>query len=348
MPTFLDRVGAAWSALTGGSSPSSPTRAGDHMSRAARLAVSGVTPGPRVDKHPIVLGPNVTPALLAVALRHAEQGRMRRLCDLCSEMRETVPHMQSELGKREKALTRYPVVILPADTKGQGARAEKRAKKIADYVRMRVSSIRGFSDGIEHLQGAVYQGRSALEKELFRDKDGIGIRRFHPVSPKRLSYAENWRIHLYDEAGHEDSPLGHVSRHRHPRGVAGQVHHPRAADARPGAAESGRASAASSSGPPSSGSTTPATGCSSRSSSRTRCASLATRRATDKAEDIDFLKQEMIELSGLTSAVYPEGCKPRVPAVRPTVEDAFATFTRVARGDLEGRERRNARDRAAR
>jgi len=206
---IVDRVSAAVTAFISGGAPVTAAAPPETDNRAAKLAVTGAANAPSADKRPVILGPNVTPALIAIALRDAERGRMRRLCDLNSEMRETVPHMQSELGKREKALARCAIVVKPADTTGMGARAEKQAKKIAEYVRTRVGEIEDFSDSIEHMQGGVFQGRSGCEKEHFRDKRGIGIRRLIPVMPKRFSYAANWRIHLWDEAGNDnDNRLG--------------------------------------------------------------------------------------------------------------------------------------------
>lgn len=305
---LLDRVSAAVSAFMGGASPA-VAATDERKTVAQQLAVTGAVTPPRADKQPIVLGPNVTPAMVAIALRDAERGRMRRLCDLNSEMRETVPHMQAELGKREKALARCKVDVLPADTKGMGARAEKQAKKIADYVTRRVSAVEDLSDSIEHLQGAVYQGRSGCEKELFRDKDGIGIRRLIPISPKRFSYATDWRIHLWDEAGNEnDARLGTFPgvdiRAEWPEKFV--IHEPRTLGSEvPTRQGLGRVLVWA--------------GIFWKADARfwMEFAELFANpwrvgyypKNTD-GKDIEALKQGLIELSGLTTAVFAEGCQP--------------------------------------
>lgn len=174
------------------------------MSDLQRLLASE---SPRVDKSPVILGPSMNPATVSNALRRSERGYMRALCDILSEQRETVSHLQAELGKREDAIASCSFTVTPA--KGTGSRKVGRAKRNADYLAMRLESIAGLHDAAKHLAGGIYFGRSALETEWFRDAQGLGIRALHPILPKRLSYAANWRVHLYDEAGNEkDSKLG--------------------------------------------------------------------------------------------------------------------------------------------
>jgi phage gp29-like protein len=52
-----------------------------------------------------------------------------------------------------------------------------------------------------------YYGRSGLQIIYSRDRLGLGWAGFKDVQPHRLSYAKNWRIHLFDEVGHESNAM---------------------------------------------------------------------------------------------------------------------------------------------
>jgi len=165
------------------------------MPRPSHLAES-----PENDKWPVVLGPLLTPARVAYAMRRAERGYMRYQCDLLSEMRETVPHMHSEFQKRELAIVRMPIEVMPARVTGKAER--KRAARLADDVRDRLFAIENLSEGVHHLTSATFFGRAGMEQQWYRDAKGIGVKRFHTVHAKRLSYTgDGWDLHLYDEAG---------------------------------------------------------------------------------------------------------------------------------------------------
>lgn len=75
-------------------------------------------------------------------------------------------------------------------------------------MRDRFSQIDGFRDTLRHLAGGIYFGRSAGETEWFRDSRGLGIKRIVPIHPKRLSYAsfDDWELRLYDEFGNNAVP----------------------------------------------------------------------------------------------------------------------------------------------
>lgn len=200
-PTFRQRVAAAFDALFTPVTTEERAAPKKGMSDLQRLAAADT---PRVDKSPIILGPSMSPVTVNNALRRADRGYMRALCDLLTEQRETVTHLQGELGKRESAIASCALVVEPAKTIGKGK--SKQAEKIADFVRARAGSIEGLHDAIKHLAGAIYYGRSGLETEWFRDRDGLGIRALHPVYPNRLSYVDGWKVHLYDEAGNDVDP----------------------------------------------------------------------------------------------------------------------------------------------
>src|SRR5574343_689194 len=61
-------------------------------------------------EHPTV---GLTPAKAAMALREAEQGSLLLQCELAEDMEEKDAHLQSELGKRRRALLSLPWTIKP-------------------------------------------------------------------------------------------------------------------------------------------------------------------------------------------------------------------------------------------
>jgi phage gp29-like protein len=206
-PTFRQRISAAWDALL--SAPVTVDRSQSVEQRASKKGLSDLqrliaTQSPNVDKSPVILGPSMSPVTVSSALRRAERGYMRALCDLLSEQRETVTHLQGELGKREDAIAACPLIVEPAKTIGKGK--TRRAERNAEYLRARIDGIDGVHDAIKHLAGGIYFGRSGLETEFMRDSAGLGIRAFHPILPKRFSYVADWRVHLYDEAGNDKDP----------------------------------------------------------------------------------------------------------------------------------------------
>lgn len=157
---------------------------------------------PYVARRPIVAGVAMTPETVTSALRMCELGYMNRWADLLSECREKVPHLQAVLSTREQAVAGCEWEVKPKDH-GESARKSKKAAIVGDYVRRRLTEVAGFGDALQHLQGAIYHGRSALEIGWKRDSEGLGIEALYPIHPKRLSYAVNWRVHLWDEYGNE-------------------------------------------------------------------------------------------------------------------------------------------------
>jgi phage gp29-like protein len=171
-----------------------------------KVARESIIDGPSsAEKSPTIIGAELTPARVAHALRRADNGYMRSLCDLCSELRESTPQIQTELAKREGAVSNSNIMFQPV--KADGRRAEKRAQEIADYVSYRLDDVDNLSDVIGHLSNAVYYGRSAVETVFKRDTHGVGIERFELIQPQRLSYAgADWKIRIYDEAGNYKNP----------------------------------------------------------------------------------------------------------------------------------------------
>lgn len=204
MPSILDRLFSAVRAWQADDTPVS-SRAPSPIERRRTTRKSGrdLSP-PNPDRYPRILGPRATPGDVARALREATRGRMANLCDLASEMRESTTHLASQLSKRTGAVSSATWTMEPAAVEGRAA--QKRAAKYADYARMRIEQIDALPDRLEHLCDGIYFGRSALQIDWKRDRDGIGIDALHDIAPKRLSYASDWRIHLYDERGNDLEP----------------------------------------------------------------------------------------------------------------------------------------------
>ncbi len=183
----------------------------------ARVATPVVEPPPAFDrgyrtpiasadpdtlKYPIVLGPGMNPSSINAILREADRGYMHRLCDLLSEQRSKVTHLQAVLGTREKAVGGRKWTVNPRDVAQlRGKRVIDRAEQYAEYVRSRIEKIPRFADMMEHLAGGAYFGRSGVEIVWDRDGRGVFPSRLIPIHPKRFSYADSWDIHLYDQFG---------------------------------------------------------------------------------------------------------------------------------------------------
>lgn len=170
--------------------------------------VAKVADAPYTARSPIISGAYMSPDVVAASLRQCELGYMSRYTDLLSECREKVPHLQAVLANRELSVAGCPWRIEPKEH-GDKKRKNVKATKVADYAREVFEEIPHFGEAIQHLMMAVYTGRSALEIVWQRTADGLGIRELCPIHPKRLSYAVNWRMHLWDEYGNEyDRRLG--------------------------------------------------------------------------------------------------------------------------------------------
>lgn len=160
---------------------------------------------PYVDRTPILQGQYMSPNSVASALRLGSLGYMSRYSDLLSECREKVPHLQAVLSMRELAVAASDWQLVPADH-GNKKRKNFKAAKIADVLTERIKKIPQFQDALVHLMGAVYFGRSGIEIDWKRTRDGLHVDALWGIHPKRLSYASNWRVHLWDENGNEYDP----------------------------------------------------------------------------------------------------------------------------------------------
>ena len=156
---------------------------------------------PEQDKTIRTLGIHMTPVAVSNALRSADRGMMQPFCDLLTEQRSKVTHLNAVMGVRELVVAGCKWQVVARDVK----RGKKQAADLARYIDARFRAIPRFSEHIHHLAGGIYFGRSALETEFFRDANGIGIRNFHPIHPRRLSYTDGFGLHVYDASGNTEN-----------------------------------------------------------------------------------------------------------------------------------------------
>jgi phage gp29-like protein len=164
-----------------------------------------VAPGPYNDRYARVIGSQLTPTAVTAVLREADVGYLWSLADLLDEMRERDTHMDGVLRKRELQVAGAPWEVRPAE--GAGARGQR----VADWCRDRLREIeapddldRSFDDAMCDLQGAVYHGRAALEvvwRSAGRAGQYLVPDRLGFVHPRRLAYATDWHLHLWDMFG---------------------------------------------------------------------------------------------------------------------------------------------------
>lgn len=178
---------------------------------AARQAASSgpflATP-PYNDRFQYRLGSALTPQSLTAVQRQADIGYLYQWIDTLDELRETDPHMHAELFRREALVAGAEWELRPPEQSGEvGA-------KVADYVSRVLGDLdsRGdmslsFSDLLHHLMQGVYYGRSVAE--VIWSDDGRRPVAAEFVHPRRLAYATDWRLHLWDATG-SGSAIGAV------------------------------------------------------------------------------------------------------------------------------------------
>lgn len=102
--------------------------------------------------------------VIETSLRQADWGNMRQITDLSRETIDCDPHLAAVLGKRFNAIASLPCEIVPAE--GAGINEEK-ARFYADVVRNQIKQLPHFSQRVQQLAWALFDGRAALELEWF-------------------------------------------------------------------------------------------------------------------------------------------------------------------------------------
>jgi len=170
---------------------------------AARMAASSgpflATP-PYNDRFQYRGGSALTPQSLTATQRQADIGYLYQWIDALDELRETDPHMHAELFRREALVAGASWEIRPPADSGEAGQA------VADYVRAVLEDLdaRGdmslsFPDTLHHLMQGVYYGRAVAE--VIWQPDGRRPVAIEFVHPRRLAYATDWKLHLWDATG---------------------------------------------------------------------------------------------------------------------------------------------------
>ena len=117
---------------------------------------------------------SISPQRMAMLLQEAERGDITAQADLFSDIEERDAHIQSEIGKRRRAVTQLPWQLVD---KSDATPAEKaNAKKLHDLI----ESIEELPQLLFDLTDAIGKGFSAVEQEWTRRRDGLAVpRRFH-------------------------------------------------------------------------------------------------------------------------------------------------------------------------
>lgn len=135
---------------------------------------------------------------IELALRDAEQGRMRELTDLEYETLNVDPHLAAVLAKRIGALATLDYDVLPAD--GTGIDPEI-AAEIAAHVRNQLACIAQFQQSIRQLAWGLYHGRAALEimwRVPKKNGEPHRVECLKWVHPRRLAFGPERELRLDD------------------------------------------------------------------------------------------------------------------------------------------------------
>lgn len=152
---------------------------------------------PANDKYQRRYGSDLDPVTVSNVLSAADKGYMFAMADMLDEIRETDPHLQAVMFKREVQVAGARYTIQAAPNSGP------RGQKIADFVTDALSRARNLRRAFAHLQGGVFHGRAVVETVWAMRKTRIVPARFEVVHPRRINISSvtNWLLHVWDESG---------------------------------------------------------------------------------------------------------------------------------------------------
>ena len=155
---------------------------------------------PYNDRFQYRLGSALTPQALTAIQRQADIGYLYQWVDALDELREADPHLHAELFRREAMVAGAAWDLeAPEDSGEAGARVADYVKRVLCELDGRGDMALSFPDLLHHLQQGVYYGRSVAE--VIWSQDGRRPVAVEFVHPRRLAYATDWRIHLWDATG---------------------------------------------------------------------------------------------------------------------------------------------------
>lgn len=141
---------------------------------------------------------SITPSRLAMLLREAERGDITAQADLFSDIEERDAHVQSELGKRRRAVTQLPWQLVDKPDASELEKAN--SKKLHDLI----ESIEELPQLLFDLTDATGKGFAAVEIEWMRRRDGLAV-------PRRFHFREQRMFRISRFAGSEEICLNDMT-----------------------------------------------------------------------------------------------------------------------------------------
>lgn len=151
-------------------------------------------------------GRNISLDGIERALLASYRGNMMPLTDIGRETLNMDPHLASVVNKRVGALSGLPWEVHPAS--GYGVDPVK-ALFYASVVREQLLNLRNFRASLKRLAWALYDGRSALEKQWMPIPNGMALGAYKVtmalgslewIHPRRLSFGRFRELHVVDES----------------------------------------------------------------------------------------------------------------------------------------------------
>lgn len=145
-------------------------------------------------------GSALSPQAITAAQRMGDTGYLYQFIDILDELRESDPHLHAELFKREAMVAGAEWELRPPEDSGAtGAAIATWCTRILKDIESTSDTSLSFADALMHLQGAVYHGRAVAE--VVWSRDGRVPQSLDFVHARRLAYATDWRLHLWDATG---------------------------------------------------------------------------------------------------------------------------------------------------
>ena len=153
-----------------------------------------VARAPYNDRFQYRLGSALTPQALSSVQRQADNGYLWQWIDVLDELRETDPHLHAVLYQREALVAGAAWQIV-----GDDERVNDYVTRVLSDLESRGDMSLSFTDLLHHMQTGVYYGRAVAE--VIWSPDGRRPEAIEFVHARRLAYATDWRIHLWDATG---------------------------------------------------------------------------------------------------------------------------------------------------
>lgn len=163
---------------------------------------SRAAPAPYNDRIQYRYGAALSPQVVTPILREADLGYLWRQADLLDEVREVDGHLQGVLGKREDRVAGTTWVLeAPPGTGDRGREITAFTTDALQGIEARGDLDRTLPDALAELQGALWHGRAVLETVWRGEGRWLLPAALGFVHARRLAYARDWRLHLWDQTG---------------------------------------------------------------------------------------------------------------------------------------------------